>query len=313
MMNFVKTLASALQMQKYTARQWLQSGSGLGESPLYRASDDTFFFADIKNRLVHSVPATKDWESRKTYEFDECITRLHIVAQRPDVLAVQTKLGLALLSLDSGDLKPITSVRHRDTSLDEKVRMNDGGIDARGRWWAGTMALDEESPIGRLWRIDQNVKNGTQTVQVHEVENLMDTPVPNGPVWSPDDKTMYANDTPGGKIFQYDYDVETGQATNKKLFAQLEDGGMPDGAAVDVESHIWVAANSQGKLIRYSPAGEVVAVCAVPGAKMTSCPVFGGRDMKTLFITSIAAEGSSGHVYRVGVDVPGIARHEYGL
>lgn len=302
-------------MQQYAAKEWLPSGSGLGESPLYRASDDTFFFVDIKNQLVHSVPATKGWESRRTYNFDDCITRLHVVADRPDVLAVQTKLGLALLSLDSGSLKPVAEIRHKSPDLDGKVRMNDGGIDARGRWWAGTMALDEETPIGRIWCIDhQGGVEGSsshQTMSIRELDDLVDTPVPNGPVWSPDEKTMYANETPGGTVFRYDYDVETGQATNKRVFAQLEDGGMPDGAAVDVEGHIWIAANSQGKLIRFSPDGEAVAVCAVPGAKMTSCPAFGGRDMRTLFITSIAAEGSSGHVYRVEVDVPGIARHEF--
>ncbi|CAN8098255.1 unnamed protein product [Discula destructiva] len=298
-------------MQTYTAEEWLPSGSGLGESPVYRTSDATFFFADIKNQLVHSVPATKGWDSRRTYSFDECITRLHVVADRPDVLAVQTRLGLALLALDSGTLEPIADIRHKDASLDGEVRMNDGGIDARGRWWAGTMALDEETHVGRLWCIDRGVNESQPVPSILEQDDLVDTPVPNGPVWSPDDKTMYANETPGGKMFRYDYDAGTGRATNKELFAHLEDGGMPDGAAVDVEGHIWVAANSQGMLIRYSPAGEAVAVCMVPDAKMTSCPVFGGRDMKTLFITSIAAEGSSGNVYRVDVEVPGIRRYDY--
>lgn len=302
-------------MQHYTAKEWLPSGSGLGESPLYRASDDTFFFVDIQNHLVHSVPAARGWEARRTYRFDKCITRLHTVAGRPDLLAVQTKLGLALLSLATGALQPITDIRHRDAGLDAKVRMNDGGIDARGRWWAGTMALDEATPLGRLWCVADPGGVGRrgpgQTPAVREIEGLVDTPVPNGPVWSPDDTTMYAAETPGGRLFRYDYDVATGAARNKRLFAQLADGGLPDGAAVDVQGHVWVAANAQGKLVRYSPAGEAVAVCAVPGARMTSCPAFGGRDMKTLFITSIAAEGSSGHVYRVAVDVPGIERHEY--
>lgn len=300
-------------MKEYTATEWLPSGSGLGESPLYRASDDTFFFVDIKKQLVHSVPCTKGWGARRTYQFDECITRLHVVADRLDVLAVQTKLGLALLSLESGALTPVADVRHGDAGLDGKVRMNDGGVDARGKWWAGTMALDEETPIGRLWSIAVPkgvTENRAATASVSEVENLVDTPVPNGPVWSPDDKTMYACETPGGKVFRYDYDVETGTATNKRQFAQLEGGGMPDGMAVDAEGHVWVAANSQGKLVRLSPAGDTVAVCTVPAAKMTSCPAFGGRDMKTLFITSIAADGSSGHVYRVDVDVAGVKRHE---
>lgn len=297
-------------MKTFQAKEWLPSASGLGESPLYRASDDTFFFVDIKNCLIHSVPCSKGWDQKRTHQFDECITRLHVVADRPDVLAVQTKLGLALLSLESGALKPITPIQHGDSSLDEKVRMNDGVIDARGRWWAGTMALDEETPIGRLWCMQNSIEE-KKDVSVLSLEDLVSTPVPNGPAFSPDDKIMYACETPGGKIFHYDYDVESGSASNKRLFAQLENGGMPDGIAVDTEGHIWAAANSQGKLVRYSPAGEAVAECIVPGARMTSCPVFGGKEMKTIFITSIAAEGSTGHVYRVEVDVAGIARYEY--
>lgn len=297
-------------MKHFTATEWLPSASGLGESPLYRASDDTFFFVDIKNSLVHAVPCSKGWDHKKTYQFDECITRLHVVTNRPDILAAQTKLGLALLSLDSGTLKPIAPIQHQDASLEEKVRMNDGAIDARGRWWAGTMALDEETPLGRLWCMTESVKENREA-SVLDLEDLVDTPVPNGPAFSPDDKIMYACETPGGKVFQYDYDVDSGRASNKRLFVHLEDGGMPDGIAVDIEGHVWVAANSQGKLVRYSSAGEAVAECAVPGAKMTSCPVFGGKDMKTLLITSIAAEGSTGHVYRVEVDVPGVARYEY--
>ena len=92
-------------MKTYTAKEWLKSECGLGESPLYRHADDTFFFVDIKNKLVHAIPRATEsgardtaWSRRRTYAFDECITRLHIVAGRVDVLAVQTKLGFALLA-----------------------------------------------------------------------------------------------------------------------------------------------------------------------------------------------------------------------
>lgn len=302
-------MVKAFAMKEYSAQEWLPSASGLGESPLYRASDKTFFFVDIKKRLVHKIPESEGWEQRKTYEFDQPITRLEVVANRTDVLAVQTRFGLALLSLQTGTLKDIATLQHSDKSLDAKVRMNDGAIDVKGRWWAGSMALDEEEHIGRLWCMDQGPSEAS-IASVRELD-ILETPVPNGPIFSPDDKIMYANETPQEKIFQFDYDTNDGTVSNKRPFVELENGGMPDGMAVDVEGCVWVAANSQGKLVRYSPSGEAVATCAVPGAKMTSCPAFGGEDLKTLFITSIAAEGSTGHVYKVKVDVPGVLRHEY--
>ncbi|KAI1383750.1 uncharacterized protein F4822DRAFT_49679 [Hypoxylon trugodes] len=291
-------------MKEYIAEEWLPSKSGLGESPLYRESDDTFFFVDIKNKLVHSVPLSQGWSAKHTIESDEPVTRLDIVENRSDVLAAQTKLGFALLDPMKETLDRIVDIHHiHDASLDEKVRMNDGAIDARGRWWAGTMALNEEDTIGRLWCM--------QGGRVCDASTEDRAAVLNGPVWSPDDKTMYVCDTPQGKIYQYDYDIENGKATNKRLFAKLEDGGMPDGLAVDVEGHIWAAANSQGKLIRFSPEGVATATCVVPEAKMCSCPTFGGVDWKSLFITSISDEGSTGNVYRARVGVPGLQRHPH--
>ncbi|KAI1345710.1 hypothetical protein F5Y01DRAFT_47180 [Xylaria sp. FL0043] len=297
-------------MKEYAAEEWLPSGSGLGESPLYRQEDDTFFFVDIKNCLVHCVPLSRGWAGRYTVHLDEPVTRLDSVEGRLDILAVQTRLGFALLNCANGAMKPIAYVRHaEDATLNEKVRMNDGGIDARGRWWAGTMALDEESRIGRLWRLDE----GGNLQDMSDGKDDERAAVINGPVWSPDGKIMYTCDTPEGKIYQSDYDIENGTASNRRLFVKLEDGGMPDGLAVDVEGHIWAAANSQGKLVRVSPEGEITATCVVPGAKMTSCPNFGGKDMKTLFITSIAAEGSPGNVYTARVDIPGIHRNQFKL
>jgi sugar lactone lactonase YvrE len=298
------------KMKQYTAEELFPSHSGLGESPLYDAASDSLFFVDIKHHMVHWVPLSIGWDAKRTYTFMEPITRLDLVQGRKDLLAVQTRLGFALLDLSSGVLKRLASVRHTGADgpeLDDKVRMNDGAIDARGRWWAGSMAQDEESRIGRLWCLD----NGE--VKEFPIEDEKGWAVPNGPVWSPDDKTMYVPQTPQGKIWQYDYDVKTGDASNRRLFVHLDNGGMPDGMAVDRDGYIWVAANSKGKLVRFSPEGKAVAEVEVPGAKMCSCPAFGSLDMKTLFITSIADDGSSGHVYQVRVDVEGIARHKYRL
>lgn len=297
-------------MKQYTAEELFPSHSGLGESPLYDAASDSLFFVDIKHHLVHWVPLALGWDAKRTYTFMEPVTRLELVDGRADLLAVQTRLGFALLDLSSGVLKRITGVHHGEgeRELDDQVRMNDGAVDAHGRWWAGTMALDEESRIGRLWRLEHG---GVK--EFHVDEGGKGWAVPNGPVWSPDDKVMYVPQTPQGKVWQYDYDVKTGNASNKRLFVHLEDGGMPDGLAVDKEGYIWVAANSKGKLVRFSPGGKAVAEVEVPGAKMCSCPAFGSPDMKTLFITSIASDGSSGHVYQVRVDVEGVARHKYRL
>ena len=37
-------------------------------------------------------------------------------------------------------------------------RTNDGACDAAGRLWVGTMALDERSPLGALYRVDADLR-----------------------------------------------------------------------------------------------------------------------------------------------------------
>ncbi len=49
---------------QYMAEEWLPSESGLGESPLYRQENDTFFFVDIRNCRVHCMPLARSWEGR---------------------------------------------------------------------------------------------------------------------------------------------------------------------------------------------------------------------------------------------------------
>ena len=61
--------------------------------------------------------------------------------------------------------------------------------------------------------------------------------------------------------------------------------GRPDGAAVDVQGNYYVAMFEGGRVIKLSPAGEVLAEFPVP----TLCPTmpcFGGDDLKTLYLTT---------------------------
>lgn len=44
----------------------------------------------------------------------------------------------------------------------------------------------------------------------------------NGTCFSPDGRTMYAAETPLQKISRYDYDPETGDISNKRVFVELE-------------------------------------------------------------------------------------------
>jgi L-arabinonolactonase len=62
-------------------------------------------------------------------------------------------------------------------------RFNDGKVDRRGRYWAGTMnGIDWDKPSGSLYRLDPGL----------ELSRLQGAVVcANGLGWSPDDRTFY--------------------------------------------------------------------------------------------------------------------------
>jgi sugar lactone lactonase YvrE len=127
-------------------------------------------------------------------------------------------------------------------------------------------------------------------------------------------------------VYAWDWDAQANVMRRHRVFHQFAGkpagwkpgdagyGGRPDGAAVDVQGHYWVAMFEGARVLRLSPAGEVVAEFAVP-ARCPTMPCFGGEDGRTLYLTTgrhgrPAAElqefPHSGCVLRARVDVPGL-------
>jgi sugar lactone lactonase YvrE len=53
---------------------------------------------------------------------------------------------------------------------------------------------------------------------------------------------MYLVDSPTKNIFKYDYDLETGSVSNRRVFFHVDDeNGVPDGHVPDEEGCIWQA------------------------------------------------------------------------
>ncbi len=164
-------------------------------------------------------------------------------------------------------------------------RLNDGACDPAGRFLVGSLSLGERAGDERLVRLESS---GEVTVLDHA---LM---LSNGLGWSPDGRTLYSIDTIPGIVWRRDYDVATGVVGPREELFRVEDG-KPDGLAVDVEGHLWVAVWGTGEVRRYSPDGEVVAVVAVPAPHTSSVAFVGpGRDL--LLITTAQSELTEGQL-----------------
>jgi sugar lactone lactonase YvrE len=166
-------------------------------------------------------------------------------------------------------------------------------------------AADDQA-LGSLYRVEAN---GTATVKRTNIG------VPNGLAFSPDGRTMYWADTHRDTVWSYDYEVETGEATNERVFLDFASlPGRPDGACVDAEGGYWIACVYGSAVLRVTPDGVVDRRIAVPTLKPTM-PAFGRPDLSTLFVTSIGGGGShatdaadpeAGGLFAIDLDVRGL-------
>ena len=194
-----------------------------------------------------------------------------------------------------------------DLWSDDNVRMNEGGCDPDGRFYCGSMAYDQRTGAGALYRLDLDGS-------VHVV--LEDITISNGLEWSPDGSRAYYNDTPTQRIDVFDYDGGSG-LTGRRPFAEVPaEAGGPDGLTVDEEGGVWVALYGGGAVRRYTPEGRLDETLEVPAKRVTAC-TFGGPDLDQLFITT-SREGLepgedplAGSLFRAAVGVAGLPVREF--
>ncbi|SDS13673.1 SMP-30/gluconolactonase/LRE family protein [Microlunatus soli] len=181
---------------------------------------------------------------------------------------------------------------------DTKIRMNDGGCDPQGRFYCGSMAYDETTGAGSLYRLDTDGS-------VAPV--LDDVTISNGLQWTADGRRALYNDTPTGQVTVFDFDDDHGTFGDPRRFVAVDGPGAPDGMAIDTEDGIWVALWGGSAVRRYSSDGRLTAVIDLPVSNVTAC-TFGGPDLRTLYITTSRqglADGEQPEAGAVFVAEPG--------
>ena len=245
----------------------------LGEGPLWDVDQQRFYWIDSFDGRVFR--ATHDGREIRCWDVP---MKIGSMALRKDGNGAIVSLARGFHTLDfkTGDVELI-----HDPEPDLLAnRLNDGKVDRRGRFFAGSMDTMEEGPSGALYRLDPDF-----SVTRIDSEIICS----NGPCFSPDDKTFYFTDTWTGEIWAYDYDIETGTAKNRRTFAKVDtsNGGAADGSTVDAEGYLWNALVYDGKITRFTPDGGVDRVIEMPVKKVTSVN-FGGPNLDILYVTSMA-------------------------
>ncbi len=253
----------------------VDEGIYLGEGPIWDVEDGLLYWVDIKGPHVWSYDPKSGNTQRRVFPKDITSIFRRQNGNGNGAAVVTLQDGFYFYDLDSGDLDLIALV-----DADEPLtRLNDAKIDRRGRLIAGGEEEKEEQPLSGLWRLDPDLS-------VHTLE--MGIICNNGPCWSPDDKIFYHADTFMQEIYAYDYDIETGDISNKRVFASTEDEpGLADGSTVDEEGYLWNAQVISGDLVRYAPDGSIERRIPMPVSNITSV-MFGGDALDTLYVTSMA-------------------------
>lgn len=280
-----------------TAKLLVDSQCALGEGPFWHLSRAQLFWFDINNRTLFAASA--DGEAQGQWHFDEVVAAAAIIDDTS--LALATETGLKRYDLVTGETVHLVDIE-QDVPIN---RTNDSRVHPSGAFWIGTMVKDEGPKDGAVY----HYRAGKLTKIISNVA------IPNATCFSPDGRTAYWTDTPEQKILKCPTDPETGMPIGEwELFADVaEHRGYPDGAVVDSAGYLWNARWGGSCVIRYAPDGTIDRIVEVPVSQVT-CPAFGGKDLKRLFLTTanktmsaeqLAAEKVAGGVFYIDVDVAG--------
>jgi sugar lactone lactonase YvrE len=155
--------------------------------------------------------------------------------------------------------------------------MNDGKCDTAGRFWFGSMSLNEKDPTANLWMLDNDLK-------LHH--KLSGCTISNGIAWDKARKHMYYIDTPTNRVDVFDYEHDTGVITNRREAFKNIWGGHFDGMTIDADDNLYIGLWAGAKVIKVSTTGELLANISLPEvANVTSC-TFAGADLQILYITT---------------------------
>jgi len=201
---------------------------------------------------------------------------------------------------------------HRPEPALSGNRFNDGKCDVRGRFWTGTMDFACQAPTGAMYRY----LGGTQCTRMQT-----GICVTNGPTWSLDNRTMFFNDTVAGRVLAFPFDPASGNLGAPTTWLQMGPlDGVPDGMTTDAMGRIWIAHWGGACVSCHDPeTSQELLRIPLPASNITNC-AFGGKDMRTLFITSACSgldeqqqlqQPLAGALFSVEIDSPGLPAHRF--
>ena len=284
----------------------LTGGIYFGEGPRWR--DGRLWFSDFYAHAVKSVSLAGDL--RTEFEIDDQPSGL---GWQPDgtMLVVSMTRRQVLRRTTDGQITV-----HADLSHIATFHCNDMVVDSAGGAYVGNFGFNLDAEIAARGVPDVLAKHPTaklayvapdgQTRVVAE-----DMHFPNGPVITPDGKTLILGETLAGVLTAFDIHPN-GDLLNRRVWAAISPR-VPDGICLDAEGAIWVANPIAPECVRVAQGGEVLEVIETD-QPCYAC-MLGGDDGKTLFMLTAsssdhaaAAAAQTGNILVADVDSPRAGR-----
>jgi sugar lactone lactonase YvrE len=187
--------------------------------------------------------------------------------------------------------------------------INDMVVSATGVAYIGSFGFDlhagEQPTTTVVLAVD--LASGVHRVAADELR------FPNGMVITTDDSTLIVAESFGGCLTAFTI-ADAGALTDRREWAALEGGAMPDGICLDAEGCVWVSSPATREFLRVKAGGSVLERVSASDRLAIAC-MLGDDDRRSLYLLtskgldpSKAAELRTGRLERVRVAVPGAGR-----
>ncbi|MGC1303946.1 MAG: SMP-30/gluconolactonase/LRE family protein [Caulobacteraceae bacterium] len=272
----------------------------IGESPVWDPHAGVLWFIDIEAPAIFRLDPVSGRLDR--FPTPQTVASLGLAGGGRLVVALRN--GVHLFDPQAGVFDLLA---HPEPNRPAN-RLNDGKVGPDGAFWVGSMSEHRPyQPTGAFYRVAPSGEIRCIRQGIH---------VSNGLAWSPDGRTLYHADSVVPEILAYGFEPATGALTEPRVFARFDpDIGRVDGAAVDAEGCYWCAGITAGRLNRFSPAGALMDSLPLP-IRWPTMPCFGGPDLRTLYLTSLAREeggvGQVGSLVSLDVGVAGLPPYVFG-
>jgi sugar lactone lactonase YvrE len=288
------------------ATRILAEGIHFGEGPRWHGG--RLWFSDFYAHAVKSVSLAGDL--RTEFEIDDQPSGLGWAPDGSMLIVSMTKRRVLRRTPDG------RIAVHADLGDVAAFHCNDMVVDSAGGAYVGNFGFDLDAQIRARGVASVLADHPTAALAYVAPDGAVSVAAenmhfPNGPVITPDGKTLIIGETLGAVLTAFEIG-DGGVLANRRVWADCRPA-IPDGICLDAEGAIWIANPVAPQCVRVAEGGQALEIIET-GQPCYAC-MLGGDDGRTLFMLTAAssdheaaAKSKTGKILIAEVDSPRAGR-----